>query len=359
MVIGFLILVSLFTTIQAECNGGSSLCDMSYSDITQLITHDSYALSPNIAATQDYTIIDQLNDGVRGIKLTAVPSIDDPLQINLCHTFCRVLDAGPATETLNTIATWLEENPKEVVTIMWNNLNNFKATELAQVYESSDIMPMVFTHSIGDEWPTIQSMIDAGKRVVNFIDAEADSDQVPWLMDQFSRVFETPYDNTDIDAFNCNVDRIGDDLNPDDLMYVMNHFMYANIDLGTIKVQIPLRSKALITNSRESLTKHANNCTDIFQKKPSFIEVDFYTMGDALDVVAEMNGVTSVPLLSSRISVASRNVSSPVAPHAKLSPTDHVFIDNSLDSSGLQSHHRTYLSVVLMLFLSFSLIIRL
>lgn len=176
-------------------------------------------------------------------------------------------------------------------------------------------------------------------------------------MDQFSRVFETPYDNSDVNAFNCNVDRIGDNLSPDDLMYVMNHFMYANIDLGTFKVQIPLRSKALITNGRESLTNHANNCTDVFQKKPNFIEVDFYTMGNALDVVAEMNGVTSVPLLSSRISVASRNVSSPVAPHAKLSPTEHVLIDNSVDSSGFRNHHRTYLSVVLMLFVYFSLII--
>lgn len=178
-------------------------------------------------------------------------------------------------------------------------------------------------------------------------------------MDQFSRVFETPYDNTDIDAFNCNVDRIGDDFSPDDLMYVMNHFMYANIDLGTFKVQIPLRSKALITNGRESLTNHANSCTDIFQKKPNFIEVDFYTMGDALDVVAEMNGVASVPLLSSKVSAASRNVSSsPVALRPKLSPTEHVLIDNSIDSSGFRNHYRSYLSIVLMLFVSFPLIIR-
>lgn len=176
-------------------------------------------------------------------------------------------------------------------------------------------------------------------------------------MDQFSRVFETPYDNTDINAFNCNVDRIGDNLSPDDLMYVMNHFMYANIDLGSIKVQIPLRSKALITNGRESLTNHANDCTNVFQKKPNFIEVDFYTIGDALDVVAEMNGVNPVPLLSSKISAASRNVSSPVAPHAKLSPTEHVLIDNSADSSGLQNNCKTYLSVLLILFVSFASII--
>lgn len=170
----------LFVTIMAECNGGASLCNRSYSDITQLITHDSYALSPNIAATQDNTIIDQLNDGVRGIKLTAAPSTNDDLVIHLCHTYCHILDAGLAANTLNKINTWLDENPKEIVTIMWNNLYNFKAAQLAEVYQSSSIMPKVFTHNQFDAWPTLQEMIDTGKRLVNFIDAEADSEQVPW-----------------------------------------------------------------------------------------------------------------------------------------------------------------------------------
>jgi hypothetical protein len=168
------------STVTAVCNGGVDLCNHSYSDITQLITHDSYARSPNIAATQDTTIIDQLNDGVRGIKLSAVPSANDPSVIHICHTYCRILDAGSVTNTLNNITSWLEANPKEVVTIMWNNLYNFKATQLAAVYQSSNIMPMVFTHNQSTPWPTLQEMIDTGKRVVNFVDAEADQEQVPW-----------------------------------------------------------------------------------------------------------------------------------------------------------------------------------
>ncbi len=178
----YIVALSYFISLVAsECNGGSSLCKLSYNDITQLITHDSYALFPNIAGTQDNSIIDQLNDGVRGIKLSAVPSTEDPLVIRICHTYCTVLDAGSVTDTLNNITTWLEKNPKEVVTIMWNNLYNFKAAEFAKLYESSKIMPMLFTHeSASDSWPTIQEMIDSGKRVVNFIDAEADHEQVPW-----------------------------------------------------------------------------------------------------------------------------------------------------------------------------------
>lgn len=165
-------------SVTAECNGGTDLCNRSYNNITQLITHDSYALTPSIAGTQDYNIIDQLNDGVRGIKLSAVPSIEDPEIIHLCHTFCGLLDAGLVSDTLASILQWLKDNPKEVVTIMWNNLYNFKATQLAAAYEVSGIMPYVYLHDTS--WPTIQEMIDTDKRLVNFIDAEADADQVPW-----------------------------------------------------------------------------------------------------------------------------------------------------------------------------------
>lgn len=179
----------LFHQVFAECNGGSSLCDKSYSDITQLITHDSYALSPNIAATQDYSILDQLNDGVRGIKLSAIPSTKDPAMIHVCHSICAVLDAGPVEDTLNSISQWLIDNPKEVVTIMWNNFKNFKADQFASVYEASEIMPFVYTHDGTKPWPTLRKMIESGKRVVNFIDAEADSENVPWYV-RFGKVVE-------------------------------------------------------------------------------------------------------------------------------------------------------------------------
>lgn len=169
-----------FNQAKAECNGGASLCNRSYSDISQLITHDSYALTPNLAATQDYDIIDQLNDGVRGIKLAAVPFSFDPFVVNLCHTHCVILDAGLASLTLDNISNWLEANPKEVITIMWNNLYNLNATQLADVYNASSIMPMVYTHNHSNPWPTLQEMIDSGKRVVNFVDTQADHEQVPW-----------------------------------------------------------------------------------------------------------------------------------------------------------------------------------
>lgn len=323
----FLCCYSWVFTVTAECNGGADLCNRTYDNITQLVTHDSYALTPNIAATQDYNIIDQLNDGVRGIKLSAVPSIGNPEVIHLCHTFCRILDAGLVSDTLNNISQWLQNNPKEVVTIMWNNLYNFKATQLAAAYEASDIMPYVYLHNTLS-WPTIQEMIDTNKRLVNFVDAEADTAQVPWLMNQFSYVFETPYDNVDLESLNCNVDRISQGSSPHDLMYVMNHFIYGVIQMGALKIEIPLKEKANKTNAKESLLDHAFNCSAIFQKKPSFIEVDFYTIGDALSVVSNLNGIPATSLILKKLAPSVDSNTSAIR-KSNLSPTEHVLIDNA------------------------------
>ncbi|KAI8367263.1 hypothetical protein BD560DRAFT_399731 [Blakeslea trispora] len=164
-------------------------------------------------------------------------------------------------------------------------------------------------------------MIDSNQRLVNFIDVEADVGHVPWLMDQFSQVFETPYENTE--AFNCNVDRISQDLDPKNMMYVLNHFLYGTFEMGAIKIHMPLKDKAEVANGRASLDEHVLNCTNVFQKKPNFVEVDFYSIGECLSVVAELNGV-SMQQPTSKMDQAH------LVHKNGLSVTDHVVIDNSI-----------------------------
>jgi hypothetical protein len=170
------------------------------------------------------------------------------------------------------------------------------------------------------------------------------------LMDQFSRVFETPYDNTDINAFNCNVDRIGKDKDPKDLMYVMNHFLYGVIELGPLKVETPQRDRANETNSASVLLPHINNCTKVFQKKPNFIEVDFYQIGDALAIISSMNNVTFKPLRPKKNLISASNSSTTTAIRRNsLSPTEHVLIDNSggAENMSTQTESNVALSILI------------
>lgn len=44
------------------------------------------------------------------------------------------------------------------------------------------------------DWPTLQTLIDAGTRVVNFLAQNADVSTAPYLIDEFTNVWETPYD---------------------------------------------------------------------------------------------------------------------------------------------------------------------
>ena len=151
-------------------------------------------------------------------------------------------------------------------------------------------------------------------------------------MDQFTRVFETPYENTDANGFDCKVDRIGYQQSPDDLIYVMNHFLYGVIELGSLNIQVPVRDEAEFINSESLLQEHIAKCTDELHKKPTFIEVDFSTIGDAFKVLAALNNVTIPDAKSKK---KTRPLALPLPSNftsvrrANLSPTEHIIIDNS------------------------------
>jgi predicted O-linked N-acetylglucosamine transferase (SPINDLY family) len=177
---GFLVLVSLAMAQQA-CNGYSTLCSKSYNEVSYLTTHNSYAYMSNVGQNQHYDVQTQLNDGIRGLKLSAVKT-NNYTGVELCHTACSILDAGTAHDTLSVIASWLKSNPNEVVTIMWNNLGNFSASDLQSEYQqAAGIMDYLYVQPNNNyTWPTLSEMISSGKRLVNFMDVNADQTTVPW-----------------------------------------------------------------------------------------------------------------------------------------------------------------------------------
>lgn len=172
---------------QQVCNGYAEYCNRPYNELTYILTHNSYGFIANPAANQVCPVDTQLTDGVRGLKLSAIkPSNattagDAADSIQLCHTSCTILNAGPAVDTLTSVSDWLKKNPNEVVTIMWNNLGSFSPTAFKAAYEASGILDYVYTQPFNNfTWPTLGEMIASGKRVVNFVDEGADSKSVPW-----------------------------------------------------------------------------------------------------------------------------------------------------------------------------------
>ncbi|KAI7880609.1 PLC-like phosphodiesterase [Lichtheimia hyalospora FSU 10163] len=285
--------ISLVTG-QQLCNGYSELCNKSYNELTYVLTHNSYAFMANPAANQQCSIDAQLADGVRALKLSAVKAPDGSDKMYLCHTSCTILNAGAAVDTLRNITTWLKDNPNEVISIFWNFPNNdFFAPDFEEPYKESGLIEYSHVQNVNNmTWPTLGEMIAANKRVVSYMDMNADQTNYPWMHAEFSYMFETPYENNNASSFSCVIDRPDDPTDPASMMYGMNHFLYGNLPWGEVTIQIPQSGSAGSTNSEDSLMKQASQCRQTFGSQPNFLIVDFYNKGQTLQIAAELNNVT-------------------------------------------------------------------
>jgi hypothetical protein len=111
-------------------------------------------------------------------------------------------------------------------------------------------------------------------------------------MREWDFVFETPYDNHNESSFKCTIDRPIQPDNPTKVMYVVNHFLYGTLTLGSTVIEIPQKGTANVTNGATSLLKQATTCSQTFGRQPNFLEVDFFNKGNALAIAAQLNNVT-------------------------------------------------------------------
>jgi hypothetical protein len=76
------------------CNGNAALCSRLYSNVTQIGSHDSAFVGILPTDNQLVSVTTQLNDGIRFLQ--AQTHVENGV-LELCHTTCAELDAGPLT----------------------------------------------------------------------------------------------------------------------------------------------------------------------------------------------------------------------------------------------------------------------
>ena len=161
------------STLATTCNGRSEYCTRSYSNITFIGSHDSAFVGPLPQQNQNIDIKAQLDMGVRYLQVQTHRSIIDEDVIELCHTSCLLEDAGPLKEYLETIKTWLDANPNEVVSLLLTNGDSVPITEFGDTFSSSGIANYAYVPSANPlpitNWPTLGDMISSGKRLVVFL----------------------------------------------------------------------------------------------------------------------------------------------------------------------------------------------
>lgn len=152
------------------------------------------------------------------------------------------------------------------------------------------------------DWPVLSEFILSGKRVVFFMDYWANQTEVPWILDEFSQMWETPFDPTDR-SFPCTAQR-PPNISPADAtdrLYLFNHNLNYDIDILGNSLLVPSIPLLNVTNSNSttefgSLGMNAQSCNDTWHYPPKFLNVDFYnegsTNGSVFEVAAKFNNVT-------------------------------------------------------------------
>ncbi|KAJ5587827.1 uncharacterized protein N7459_003592 [Penicillium hispanicum] len=284
------------------CNNYVEFCQRKYSNITMVAAHNSpFVRKGNAAANQDLTVTDQLNDGVRMLQFQVH---NQNGTMTLCHSSCQILNVGTLEAYLAEVTQWVAKNHYEVVTILMGNSDYVAPGNFTGPVEQSGLLPYVYRPPkipMGlEDWPTLSEMILSNKRVVFFMDYQANQTAVPWLLDEFSQIWETPFSPTDRE-FPCTEQR-PPGLSTQDAkgrMYMANHNLNLELSLGSFSLLIPNTAEIQTTNGVSdygSLGLMAHNCTAMWDRPPNFLLVDYYNYGNfngsVFEVAAEMNNVT-------------------------------------------------------------------
>jgi hypothetical protein len=198
---------------------------------------------------------------------------------------------------LKTVKQWMDSNPTEVLSLLIVNIDNMPATSYDSVFKAAGLDTISYAPSTSpipaSSWPTLGTLIDSNKRLLTFLDNQADLTAVPYLIDEFTNIWETAYNVID-PSFDCNVNRTKGDTSTQ--MYLINHFL----DQLVLNTPVPYIDKLNQTNAASgpgSLGAQVDTCVAAYGRPPNFMLVDFYEYGggSVFQVAAGINGVTYSP----------------------------------------------------------------
>ncbi|KAJ1569409.1 hypothetical protein HK405_005299 [Cladochytrium tenue] len=274
----------------AACNGRAEYCTRRWSNVSQLVSHDSPFVGDIASDNQHVSVTAQLALGVRFLQ--AQTHLTSAGVLSMCHSSCSLLNTGTLAAYLAVLKAWLDANPNEVLTLLLVNGDYLSPTVFATAFDSANITSYAYTPSgtlTLSQWPTLQELIDSGKRLVTFLDYDADTSKVAYLLPEFTYFFETPYDVTNTTAFaQCPIDRPSG-ASASGRMYLVNHFLDIN-ELNIIL--IPDEADANTTNSVSSIMGQVSVCESLYGHAPKGVLLDFIDEGSPFGAELIMNGLS-------------------------------------------------------------------
>lgn len=194
--------------------------------------------------------------------------------MGFCHTSCDAGVRDPAV-VLGNVKTFLDVNPNEVLMIDFE-VNDGSLEELYSAIEDSGLNEYAYADRM-DDWPTMQQLIDANKRLLIFAHGDGINescttgscpDGIFYKFDHFTQ--------TNWNDETCDIK--GND--PEVLdFFLMNHWKNSDADL-------PSQLNAEEFNKYDVLLNRFRQCGD---RIPNVIAVDFWSLGDVPEFVFDVN----------------------------------------------------------------------
>jgi hypothetical protein len=303
------------------CNGSRALCDLRLNEVAFAGTHNSFSAADSpgwYIPNQRRTIERQLEDGIRlflidphwgvelpngrvltdfdtelrdrnkvakalppavlasaerlvGRRLGAEDAEGEP-DVWLCHTVCE-LGATRLVDALETFREFLEANPGEVVILFIEPY--VQPDELEKRFERAGLDGYLATLSRDEPLPTLGELVDDDKRVIVFTEKDADG-TLPWYLDGFSFVQDTPLGATRVGQLRCTRER-GDADSP---LLMLNN--WADLFPPRLRANRPFLT-------RRFLLERARRCERRRGLPVNLIAVDYYDQGDLVEAVEQLN----------------------------------------------------------------------
>jgi hypothetical protein len=303
------------------CNGSRALCDLRLNEAVFAGTHNSFSAADSpgwYIANQRRTIPRQLRDGIRlflidahwGVEddrgrvrtdfeaekrdrnkvVKALPprilkaaerlvgrlgvagDADGKRDVWLCHTVCEI-GATRMEDSLKEIREFLEANRGEVVILFVEPY--VSPAEFAEVFERAGLDRYVATLERDEPLPTLGSLVRRNHRVIVLTEKDADG-TVPWYLDGFSFVQDTPLGATKPAQLSCRRERG----QADSPFLMLNH--WADLFPPRLVANRPFQTERFVVS-------RAHKCARERGLPVSLIAVDHYDQGKFLAAVDDLN----------------------------------------------------------------------
>jgi len=260
---------------QAPCNGHAELCSRRFDQVVFAGTHNAHSAQvdgyPVLNANQVSGVGVQLADGVRCLLMDVYDLNGESV---FCHGPCSLASTSHVGG-LETIKAFLDDNPREVVTIIYED--HLDSARIAADFAAVGLDLYVYAHTPNAPWPTLGAMIDNNTRLV--VTAESAGPPPAWFLHVWDEAWDTPYTFSGADEFSCDLNRGS----RNNALFLVNHWLGDSLGL-------PTEDGAMTVNTYDVLYGRAKGCWDETGDVPNFVAVDFYEHGDLLEVVDALNG---------------------------------------------------------------------